>query len=105
MKNIIRTIEEVTKTFFSCDFCKDTRNVKQCFICGKDICFNCGVSIDESNIFDISPSYSSDYPKRVCNNCWDNGEKFRQEVTEKREALERLELDTLTKWRKKMVKQ
>lgn len=90
------------KTIVFCDRCSDevkTRYAKkQCYICGMDVCWNCGDFFDPTCSLE-KPSFYVDYPEVVCNVCWISGEAHRKEIMRIRKEADVLESSEFKTWK------
>ena len=75
----IREVEEIVelkrkRTVYICDRCGKESSVplRKCFICGDDVCGNCGVLLIDRRRNWTSGSYW------CCNRCWKIGAKHRR---------------------------
>jgi hypothetical protein len=67
-------IKTVTRTYNNkvpfCDFCGQESTyggqIKNCFGCGKDVCYDCGKWLPEHP---FTGEDSGDYPPRICKGC------------------------------------
>ena len=104
IKKSIRTVtKEVEDITYICDRCgKEAKqdgyhaSLKECEICGKQVCRPCRIGTDSLT----SRYVSGDYPiYRVCVKCWDAGEPYRNRMIEVCEKAE-LERDAiLEEWK------
>ncbi len=100
-------IEKIVKTEMKirvCDFCKKESksyqlSVKECQICGIDVCNICGL---QANLYEdlSSPTFNEDYPGIVCEICWKIGKRYRLRIEEVRKQAEEEELNLFEAWRK-----
>lgn len=99
MKKIVKHSE--LRYQIICDVCKDSLSSKSCYICGKDICSICAILLDiDSDLY--HPSFLSDYPSRICQNCWEEGKKYRDSIQEVRNEADKAEEKLWKKWKRKM---
>ena len=70
------------KLVYYCDDCSKNINqkVSGCDICGKHLCPDCYIIIDDG----------SDYPERYCKSCWTKGEEYRKQKEELEAKIEEL---------------
>lgn len=98
----MRTTEQVTHdvTVMKCDFCKNAqgmgRGIKQCPICGRDVCSDCAVKTSE----DLSdkPDFYDDYPDYYCKECWEMGKQIRNQIINIRQTAHHEEDMLMLAW-------
>ena len=93
----------VKRYTYICDSCgkdsKDNRFLRICYICGRQICRDCTNWFEaDSNL--LSPNWHSDYPDSVCDECWDRGKTFREQIQTIRDKSDQEEIDLWSAWKK-----
>ena len=92
-------VETRTVTEYYCDYCGRQYSFnytsRNCHICGKDVCRNCSILTDDM----ITDRVDSDYPYRICNKCWKDGEEIRKQLEEAKDNSESDEDLLIVKWR------
>jgi len=104
MKKVETINKTVSFTKYTCDFCGKTSplvyaGIKECIICKKDVCPECGWRID----FELDlhqPHFLSDYPEHICKSCWRKGEEIRHKINETRNDAEEIECNLVEEWKK-----
>jgi hypothetical protein len=98
ISRVVDRVVEEKCTIYACDICKNEcgnepqKYLKECKMCGKEVCKECRVTKYEK--------YDSDYPSYYCNHCWEVGEPFRKQYKALEEKYEIESDDILNKWKK-----
>ena len=98
-------VKKVTHIRVICDFCnlaKSSCSIKGCTICGRDVCFNCGIKTEYDYL--MENNYLSDYPDYYCKDCWGAGKEEREEILRLREELDVKEDMLFSSWKDKCKK-
>lgn len=77
--------EENSVTVVTCDFCrKESQSrhaeIKQCYICKKNVCWECSEHVDcqkKKGLANYTPNFIY-----VCKSCWVKGEEIRQAIVD-----------------------
>lgn len=96
-KTITTTKKEIV---YECDVCyKEYPYIKDCEICGRDVCSKCAIRHDFCMSLREKNNYDCDRPYFICPECWDLGIFYREEIQDARDALEKLEDDLMERWK------
>ena len=98
----ILTVVSVPSTDYVCDRCgkKPMYNmIHICKMCGNDVCSNCDVLTDFSNLLEKN-NYNGDYPDHICKVCWEVGEGIRKDIEQVRFEAENNENTLVANWKK-----
>lgn len=83
--------EEVIKYSYTCDLCgRGPISQRICSICGRDICSTC-------TKFD--PRDTGDYPAKYCDNCFQIGKKYLEQIRIEEEKFDKKVEELEQKWR------
>jgi len=95
------TTENVEKeiVYYRCDICDAASNGRTCCMCKRDICSEHTVEY-ESDCGLETPQFNSDYPERMCTECWEKGEKVRSQIMMIRNQSEEMEDNLWKEWRR-----
>ena len=99
MKTIKKEMKEVEQVALICDFCgSEPQRMKICFICKKDICYNCAIKTDIEGLQE--GYFYSDYPNYYCGECWQIGKDIRKKINQIRDKADEEESELWEEWRK-----
>ena len=89
-----------------CDICnKESQyqysGIKKCLICGKDVCFDCAIKVDNLYESDLSieNNYYGDHPCYICKKCWSEGNDIRQYIMSIRNESEKRIEELIENWK------
>lgn len=95
--------KSVITNIYICDICKGASPLPsflfECYICGRDICRNKCSLWFEPDCDLSSPNCNGDHPYAMCQECWDTGRSFREQIQAIRNEAEKAEEKLWAAWK------